>query len=94
MIYQRLKALEEQGTPVNVGLIATGTFGTQIVMQDLPDGGDPNRRCLRIWIRTRPDPRTRAAASPLSVSSTRKHPTISTVPSPTAIPASRAIPRH
>ena len=33
MIYQRLKALEEQGTPVNVGLIATGTFGTQIVMQ-------------------------------------------------------------
>ena len=33
MIYHRLKALEEKGTPVNVGLIATGTFGTQIVMQ-------------------------------------------------------------
>ena len=33
MIYQRLKELEDNGTPVNVGLIATGTFGAQIVAQ-------------------------------------------------------------
>jgi len=33
MIFHRLKALEDQGTPINVGLIAAGTFGTQIVMQ-------------------------------------------------------------
>ena len=33
MIFHRLKALEDEGTPINIGLIAAGTFGTQIVMQ-------------------------------------------------------------
>jgi len=33
VIYHRLKELEERDAPINVGLIATGTFGAQIVAQ-------------------------------------------------------------
>ena len=33
MIYHQLSELDEKGTPIQVGLIAAGTFGTQIVSQ-------------------------------------------------------------
>lgn len=33
MLYQRLQDLEKRGVPIQVGLIAAGTFGTQIVAQ-------------------------------------------------------------
>ena len=33
MYYHRLRALEESGNPIQVGLIAAGTFGTQITTQ-------------------------------------------------------------
>ena len=34
MIYHRLKELEDAGKAANVGLIGTGTFGSQIVARD------------------------------------------------------------
>ena len=33
MLYQRLREREERGEPIQVGLIAAGTFGTQIASQ-------------------------------------------------------------
>ena len=33
MLYHRLRQLDQRGTPIQIGLIAAGTFGTQIASQ-------------------------------------------------------------
>ena len=33
MLYHRLRELDQRGTPIQIGLIAAGTFGTQIASQ-------------------------------------------------------------
>ena len=64
MLYHRLRQLDQRGTPIQIGLIAAGTFGTQIASQLAHAPGMRLGRHCRIGpnqspacIRPGPDPR-------------------------------------
>ena len=92
MLYHRLRDLDARGETVQVGLIATGTFGTQVVSQMSHAAGmrivaiaelDAQRPCA-----LRATEASRAIRSRL-----QRRPKRSTLPSPQDAPRSSRVPK-